>query len=69
MGEVDIDIHTVMQSPGDKDGANPPGEPTKISPQKGALRVGMGEGAEHGGDTVVVPPFSYVVVQYGGGSQ
>ena len=49
----------------DKDGANPPGDPTKISPQKGAAKVGMGEGVAQGGDTVEVPAFSYVVVQYG----
>ena len=48
-----------------KDGANPPGDPTKISPQKDAVRVGLGLGAQ-GGDAVVLPAFSYVVVEYGG---
>jgi hypothetical protein len=49
----------------DKDGANPPADPTKISPQKGgADDVLIGQGVAHGGDTVLVPAFSYVVVEY-----
>ena len=44
----------------DKDGANPPSDPVKISPQKGGLEVAVGKG----GDTVLLPAFSYVVVEY-----
>ena len=58
-----------LQSPGNKDGANPPSDPTKISPEKGAVRVGVGEGQEKAGDTVALPAFSYVVVEYGGASK
>ena len=56
-----------LQSPGDKDGANPPSDPTKISPQRGT--VGVGDGRAQSGDTVQLPPFSYVVVEYGGASR
>ena len=47
----------------DKDGANPPSDPVKISPQKGGLEVAVGKGGK-GGDTVLLPAFSYVVVEY-----
>jgi hypothetical protein len=50
----------------DPDGANPPGNPTMISPQKnsGAAELTVGSGA-NGGDMLTVPPYSYVVVVYG----
>ena len=48
----------------DKDGANAPAQPTKISPQQGGAEVGVGRGWAEGGDTVHVPAYSYVVVQY-----
>ena len=51
----------------DVDGANSPGDPTMISPKKAAEEVEVGAGAS-GGDMVTVPPFAYVVVEYGGAS-
>ena len=52
----------------DADGANSPGDPTMISPKKAAAEeVEVGAGAS-GGDMVTVPPFAYVVVEYGGAS-
>ena len=52
----------------DPDGANPPGNPEMISPQKNSDAVGVeltvGGGA-NGGDMLTVPPYSYVVVVYG----
>lgn len=49
----------------DTDGANPPADPTKISPQKGGADIGIGQGvANKGGDRVPVPAFSYIVVEY-----
>ena len=52
----------------DPDGANSPGDPAMISPKKDSDAVGVeltvGTGAS-GGDSLTVPPYSYVVVVYG----
>lgn len=52
----------------DPDGANPPSNPTMISPQKNSAAAGVelmvGSGT-NGGDMLTVPPYSYVVVVYG----
>ena len=56
-------LQSVADGKVDKDGANPPSDPAKISPQKGAIKVGVSEGLQ-GGDTIEFPAFSYVVVEY-----
>ena len=58
-------LQSVTDGKVDKDGANPPSDPAKISPVQGALEVGVGAG-DRGGDIIQVPAFSYVVAQYGG---
>ena len=47
----------------DENGANDPGNPTAISPVKGLTEVDVGAG-KGGGDSMSVPAYSYVVVEY-----
>ena len=58
-------LQSVSDGKVDPDGTNPPSNPTLISPQKTVAELAVGGGAG-GGDTVTVPAYSYVVVEYGG---
>eukprot|EP01052_Picozoa_sp_SAG31_P006634 SAG31_NODE_307_length_17957_cov_5.236645_6_plen_81_part_00 len=53
---------SVIDGKVDPDGTNPPSNPTLISPQK-STEIHIGQG-DSGGDSINVPAYSYVVVEY-----